>query len=323
MKYLSILIATILLISCDNTTKQDKSLLSKSVGNINVLQVVMENDLWNGDVGEEVRTHFAAPTDGLPQDEPLFSMNQMPQAAFSGFARKSRLILFVSLADENRVSIAKDSYAKPQTVAYVKGKTKEDLVALIKSKQAQIINEFHEAEIEERQRRTNVSLMDTDSLQSDFGVSMRIPSAYRIAKKGEDFYWIRKDLKDGSTNIIVYEVPLSMITSDSTAVADIIKIRDSIGGALLPVEDGGQFQTEKAYAPYIFTSEIDGKFAYETKGTWDVKDQFMAGPFLNYAIRDEENNRYLIIEGFSYAPRVRKRDLQFELESILKSARLD
>ena len=152
---------------------------------------------------------------------------------------------------------------------------------------------------------------------------MRIPSAYRIAKKSKDFYWIRKDLKDGSTNIIVYEVPLSMISADSTAVGDIIKIRDSIGGGLMPVEDGGQFQTEKAYAPYIFTSEIDGKFAYETKGTWDVKDQFMAGPFLNYAIIDTQKNTYLIIEGFSYAPRVRKRDLQFELESILRSAKVE
>jgi len=323
MKYLSLLVVSLfILVSCNEGNERDKSLLSKSVGNINVLQVVMENDLWNGEVGEEVREHFAAPTDGLPQEEPLFSMNQMPEEAFSGFARKSRLILHVSLGDENRASVAKDNYAKPQTVAYVIGKTKEDLIQQIASKQQQIIDAFHDSEIEERQRRTLISPLDTDSLPDVFGVRMKIPSAYHIAKKTKDFYWIRKELENGSTNIIVYQVPMETIGKDSV-IGDIIKMRDSIGGKLLPVEDGGQFQTEKAYAPYLFEVEIDGKFAYETKGTWDVKDQYMAGPFLNYAIRDEKNNRYLILEGFTYAPRVRKRDLQFELESILKSAKID
>ena len=90
----------------------------------------------------------------------------------------------------------------------------------------------------------------------------------------------------------------------------------------MPVEDDGIFMTEEAYAPYIFDSEIDGHFAYETKGTWEVKGKWMAGPFVNYAIKDEVNDRWLMIEGFTHAPSVRKRDLQFELESILKSARL-
>ena len=154
------------------------------------------------------------------------------------------------------------------------------------------------------------------------GVQMQIPSAYRVAKATDSFYWLRKDLKDGTTNILVYEVPLTLIKNDSSAVSDIIKIRDSIGSKLLPVEDDGLFITEDAYAPYIFMSEIDGLFAYETKGTWEVKDAWMGGPFINYAIRDEKNNRYLIIEGFTYAPSVAKRDLQFELESILNTAKL-
>ncbi len=70
-------------------------------------------------------------------------------------------------------------------------------------------------------------------------------------------------------------------------------------------------------------SEIDGKFAYETKGIWEVEGAFMAGPFINYAVYDEKNSRYLIIEGFTYAPSVRKRNLQFELESIIRSAKIN
>ncbi len=99
-------------------------------------------------------------------------------------------------------------------------------------------------------------------------------------------------------------------------------MRDSVGIKQLPVEDEGQFVTEEAYAPYIKTTLVDTRFAYETKGTWEIKNQWMAGPFVNYAIRDVKNSRYLILEGFAYAPRVAKRDLQLELESILKSVRI-
>ncbi len=309
--------------SCNESGKTDKSLLPNSVGNINALQIITPNDLWNGIVGEAIRNNFAAPTDGLPQDEPLFSMNQMPPEAFTGFARSNRLFLYVTLSDENKATIATDEYAKPQSGAVIMATSEEELVELINKNSAKIIEAFHASEIKERQRRTAISLMKTDSLKKVMGVSLQIPSAYRIAKATDSFFWLRKDLKDGTTNILVYEVPMDMIKNDSTAVGDIIKIRDSIGSRLLPVEDDGQFITEDAYAPYLFITKIDGKFAYETKGTWEVKDDWMGGPFVNYAVRDEKNNRYLILEGFTYAPAVAKRDLQFELESILNSAKIE
>lgn len=308
------------LFTCNESGKKDTSYLPKSLGNINTLQVITPNDLWNSGVGEEIRTHFAAPADGLPQDEPLFSMNQMPPETYTGFARKYRLVLYVTLGEEEKVELKKNAYSKPQTLVFVTAKTEGDLIRLIGENQTGIIKAFLASEITERQRRTRVSLMKLDSMEAIMGVTLKIPSAYHIAKATDEFYWIRKELKSGTTNIIIYEVPLDMINKDSTTVGNIIRMRDSIGGKHLPVEDDGRFITEEAYAPFLFTTEIDGKPAYETKGTWEVKNQYIAGPFVNYAVRDEANNRYLILEGFTYAPSVEKRDLQFELESILKSA---
>ena len=45
----------------------------------------------------------------------------------------------------------------------------------------------------------------------------------------------------------------------------------------------------------------------------------MSGPFINYWIEDKVNNRYLIAEGFVFAPSVGKRDYIFELEAIIRS----
>ncbi|MGB3345320.1 MAG: DUF4837 family protein [Aequorivita sp.] len=319
--YIALFSLFVVFTSCSNGGKRDKTLVPNSVGNINALQIITPNDLWNGIVGEAIRNNFAAPADGLPQDEPLFSMDQMPPEAFTGFARSNRLFVYVVLGDENKATLTADEYAKPQTGAIIKGTSEEELVELINKNAPKIIEAFHKSEIRERQRRTAISLLKTDSLKNVMGINLQIPSAYRLAKATDNFFWFRKDLKNGTTNILVYGVPMDMIHSDSTAVGDIIKIRDTIGSKLLPVEDDALFVTEGAYAPYLFKITLDGHFAYETKGTWELKDAWMGGPFLNYAIRDEKNNRYLILEGFTYAPSVAKRDLQFELESILRTVK--
>ncbi len=66
---------------------------------------------------------------------------------------------------------------------------------------------------------------------------------------------------------------------------------------------------------------LDNKRAYQTKGTWDLKGDFMSGSFINYAILDRKKKTFLVIEGFCYAPSTDKRDLMFELESIIKSVK--
>ena len=100
-------------------------------------------------------------------------------------------------------------------------------------------------------------------------------------------------------------------------------MRDSIGGLYIHgKEPDTDIITEEAYAPYFFKIKLDGRPAYETKGTWELKNDFMSGPFINYAIIDKEHNRVLVLEGFSYSPSKEKRDLMHELESIIKSVKI-
>ena len=317
------LFTLIALVSCNNNETKE-AYKQKSVGNINSLQILITDELWSDSVGEEIRNYFAAPTEGLPQEEPLFSINQMDPSTFSGFIKSNRLFLHVTIGKEDKFTLVTNEYAKPQTGAIITAKTKEGLIKLIAEKQEEIIEASFKSEIKERQRRTSISPLVIDSLKERFGLNIKMPSAYRIAHKGSDFYWLRKDLKKtGSTNILIYEVPLNLISNDSIALGEILTIRDSIGGYHLPVEDNGRFGTDYSYSPNFYITELDGNFAYKTKGVWDVKGEFMAGPFLNYAVKDEKNNRYLIIEGFTFAPAERKRNLQFELESIIKSAKIN
>lgn len=81
--------------------------------------------------------------------------------------------------------------------------------------------------------------------------------------------------------------------------------------------------TDNSYSPFLLKTTINNKPAIETKGIWDVKGAFMSGPFVNYIIKDEKNNRLLVVEGFAFAPSVQKRDYMFELEAIIKSIKMD
>ena len=55
------------------------------------------------------------------------------------------------------------------------------------------------------------------------------------------------------------------------------------------------------------------------RGTWEVKGDYMGGPFINYIIKDTLNNSLLYVEGFVFSPSQRKRDKMIELEAVIKS----
>lgn len=319
--FLSILTAFIFT-ACNNGKSSSSDLVvTSSSGNINNVSVVLENEKWEGFIGEALRETLAAPVDGLPQEEPIFSLNQMPPEAFSGFVRKNRLFIKIENGKPAGFKTYNDPFATPQSGVLISGMNNEEIVNQIKQNSDEIIKLFKSTEIREKQRRMRKSLNDDSKLENQFGVSLIFPSAYRYAIEEDDFFWIRKDIPKGMMEIMIYEVPLNVIERDTNIIGNIIKMRDSIGKAHIPGPVEGSYMiTEEAYAPYLFTTEIDGKFAYETRGTWDVKNAFMAGPFINYAVRDEANNRYIILEGFAFAPASAKRDNMFELEAILKSA---
>ncbi|WP_025743905.1 DUF4837 family protein [Aquimarina pacifica] len=326
MKKLVVVMLTVLCtVSCTKEKKQkNKSYdaMAHSVGQINELSIVIDNDLWKGKVGDTIRKYFGAEVPGLPQEEPLFSMRQMPENAFSGMTRKSRTFLWIKKSKKNAYGMLTNKFATPQLGVVISGSDDEYIIEQLRKKHETIISEFKATEITEKQRRIKKSLERIPQLSEKLGITLDIPTAYRIAKEEEKFFWIRKNIPQGGMNLMIYELPLDAITKDSNTVASIIKMRDSIGKIKIPTEVG-HFMTEEAYAPYLYETTLDKNFAFETKGTWEVKDRFMAGPFVNYAIEDKANNRLLVLEGFVFAPSVNKRDNMFELEAIMKSVKFN
>ena len=80
--------------------------------------------------------------------------------------------------------------------------------------------------------------------------------------------------------------------------------------------------TEKAYEPYINKLKLNGYESVETRGTWELTNDFMAGPFINYIVRDSVNKRNLLLDGFVFSPSSLKREMIFELEAIFRSLKI-
>ena len=323
MRYflLSVLSLT-LLMSCGDKKSNEKFLPDAS-GAINNVSVVTENDLWDGRVGEAIRNVLAKPIYGLPQDEPKFTISQIPTSVFSGFVTKNRTVLKIETNKEAGITISDNVYAKPQKVIVVSGKTKEEIIDVLKANETKIIDTFRNEELTERLRQMAKSPHNFETIKEKLGLTIEFASVYRKAKETDNFFWIRKDITTGTTNLMIYELPYDAIKRNDSVVNQIIKIRDSIGRAYIegPVE-GSYLITENAYTPFHGETIIDNKPTLETKGLWDVKNAFMGGPFINYAIEDKINKRWVVVEGFAFAPSVEKRNYMLELEAIIRSVKI-
>lgn len=321
---LFLVVALIFFTSCDNKKTSKEQFLPDASGAISNVSVVAENDLWHGRVGEAIRNVLAKPIYGLPQDEPTFTISQIPPAVFSGFVTKNRTVLKIEMGKDAGITIADDVYAKPQKVIVISGKTKERIIELLNENESKIIDIFRNAELTERLHQMSKSPHTFDVIKEKLGLTIDFASVYRKAKETDNFFWIRKDITTGTSNLMIYILPYNAIKRNDSVVNQIIRIRDSIGQAHIegPVE-GSYLVTENAYTPFLGETIIDNKPTFETKGIWDVKNAFMGGPFINYAIEDKINKRWVVVEGFAFAPSVEKRNYMLELEAIIRSVKIE
>ena len=290
--------------------------LPDSNAKINHLTVVMPEKSWAGALGNKTRTLLESPYEGLPFDEPQFTLKYLPPKVFSGFARNSRNILWFVKDSLARFQLWEDMMAQPQTVAKVSGED-DDVQAYFLEENIDLFKAvLTEKERKEKIRRIKKSPTKARDLQKRFNISLVYPTAYNTVKDTTNFVWIQKDIPKGHMNLIAYSLPFSGLKGN--VKKRIPEIRDSIGKAYIPGRLKGSYMiTEKAYRPYYYKTQKQGRLTYLTKGTWEVANDFMAGPFVNYMIKDTLRKRWMVIEGFVFAPASSKRDQMFELNTIL------
>ena len=296
--------------------------LPNSSGKINHLSIVMPEKSWNGFLGDKVRDLLLVPFEGLPFDEPQFSLKFIPEKVFKGFVKNSRNIIWFVNDSIGRFQLFENMMAKPQLVAKVSGEDQEVQAFFLEENIALLRASITEIEQIEKLRRIKKSPSKDKVFSDRFKISMTYPSVYKIFKDTQGFSWIQKPIQNGHMNIIAYTLPINALSENIKKRIPVI--RDSIGKAYIPGRLPDSYMiTENAYRPYYYRTQINGKLAYLTKGTWEVANDFMAGPFINYMVRDTLKKRWMVIEGFTFAPSASKRDYMFELNAIISSIQFE
>ena len=300
------------LITALSCSDNQQKLLPSSSGNINNISVVTNDELWEGAVGEVIRENFGRPIYGLPQIEPIFSLSHIPSKVFSGFATKSRTILKIDVSENEGVFNFKNTYASPQRIIQIKANSPDKIIEIINENLNSIYSTMYFNEIQEKQRRISKNLNKSEAIKNNTGVSLKFPSAYRVAKADTNFVWIRRDTETGSVNLFIHRQ--TNLTEQS-----IIEKRDSISKIYIPGPvENTYMSTDLIYTPNTQEINMGGKQVFETRGLWEIEGQFMAGPFLNFQIK-LGNDDFIMLDGFVYSPGSTKREYIFELEAIMRS----
>lgn len=313
----------VLNLGCQNQTNKDLAFVPESSGNLNHITVVMPETDWKGELGAVVREELQQIYEGLPIDEPQYSINYLNPKTFTGFARQSRNVVWFQKGENPDFQLAQNQFARPQILANVRGEDSEIQGFLFQENATLLRQTFAENERKEKMRRIRKSLTTEETLPNRFGFTLEYPSAYETVKDTANFVWIQKPMRKGHLNLIAYTLEPEALSEQFNG--QILDLRDSIGKRYIPGRlKGSYFITERAFRPYYYKTKLEGSTTFLTKGTWEVANDFMAGPFVNYAIKDSLSKKWIVIEGFAFAPSASKRDYMFELNSILTSfKRLD
>lgn len=307
-----------ILVSCGNK-EQDRA--TRTNGSLNTLVILINDPLWNGEVGDSLRKKLAAPVDGLPQEEPLFNIDQYNSLKLDGFQSPPRNLVIIEEQKDPEFKIVMNEFAEPQITVHLSGRP-EDIIGNLEINSDSIIRTFKAGEIRTSQRNMEQHHLDDARIRKKFGIMLTVPADYKYVMEKRNFLWLKSDILSGNSSILIYKVPIRNVQKNQDYVRNITRIRDSIGRLYIHGKaKRSRMITEESYSPYFLTTTLDGKRAYETKGTWELRNDFMNGPFINYAIIDRKRRRCLIIEGFCYAPSTQKRDMVHEMEAIIQSLR--
>lgn len=326
-KWFLLILPIFLLFACgeeDGTVSSSNDIKPQSTGTHSELMIIIDDSLWNSPVGDELIELFQVPVFGLPQAEPHFHLVKLDEFNLTPLLKRTKSILYLKvIPDSTGIATLRNVWAAPQMVAYVIAPSKKELVSYLRKVTPELIKRFDEHDREVLAYRLKKSSMK--SLPSELkkmGIkSWLLPESFDITLNKPGLIIMRSDNLKTNQNIIVSSRPM-----DNSIVPgpEILTVRDSILKHYFEgASEGSYLTTETLISPQQTNVEIDGKFAIETRGLWKTVGDFMGGPFISYTIFDEANKRILTVDAFVYGPKAKKRNLMLEIETSLRSIKLD
>jgi len=317
-----------LLILLIQSCKNDAPVLYNNVsGKANDLVVVIAEDSWKAKPGDLIRATLAQFQYGLPQEEPLFDIISIPPVAFQKIFKSNRNILQVTIAStvlKPEMIIKDNPWAYPQAVIEIKAQNADQFEAVFNENSSKILSYFLQAETKRISANYDKFYEKTvyNILNTDFGVTMKVPPGFVIAMQKKDFIWYRYETPEISQGIILFTFPYD---SDSTFTASYLTAkRDSVLKEYITGTTEGSYMTTEKRVDLLFkVTEHNKNYAAESRGLWVLENDFMGGPFIALDELDASNQRVVSAFGYVYAPSKDKRNYLQQVEAMLYSLKMN
>ena len=325
----------------------------RAFGDVNRVNVIADDVILDSHVGDSVRYYYEQAYPLMPQPEPLYDLNHLTVEELDKLATRRELTNYLILADltdaespatklvarelgeeklyaaredyRRGTSIVTDRWATGQTLIFLVAEGPDELAKLVAQSfpaAAKRIRAADRSKLEANTYQSGRATVLPDSIAKLVGLSLEVPNDYKVALAEEDLVWLRRDLGQVTQNLVVSSVPY--VGEEQLSRDSVVAYRNAIGKQVVRSSTPGSYMTSNDRDLPVVTSvtEINGQYAYEARGVWEMTDDFMGGPYFTYLIPDAATGRLYIVDAFAYAPSKRKRNYMQQLELIAKSARV-
>lgn len=298
-----------------------------STGKGSEILVVCEKPVWDRIARETLQKVFSKEMEGLPESEPEFTLVNVPYANFTKFLQSHRNVFILEMdpgAIKTELQSKTNVWSRPQKVITLKVSSDSAFVQLIREKGEAIkeIFNMNERARFSAQNALSRNLKAEDAIEKLFNIKMIVSSDFYVAKKLNNFMWLRKETNVMGMGILIFTTPytdVQQFTQDKILSELKAVTRTYIPG---PVDSSFMTISESVIKPVSKPVNMNGNYAVETRGLWETHGDYMGGPFINYSVADTAARRIIYLYGYVYYPNQDKRNFIRQLESVIWSAEI-
>ena len=321
--FFGVLSLVVFLIACEQS---NSSYLPGYSGNSGEIILVI-NDSHFEQAKETVYQTIGRYQHGLPQQEQVFSIVNIPHKNFSQIFKVNRNIIVADIAPNNvqSVEIKKNQWAKEQLVVHVTAGSVETFKKLLFENSDELLYKFQNIEIKRLINR-NLKFGLEKSLDRHH-LKLTLQEGAGIVMDSSDVVWIRLErerpvggtMHQISQGLLIYHRPYNDTLQFNSE--ELIKFKDAITKKYIPGPLEGSFMTtsKKYILPMSKPVTLNGRYAVRTTGLWRMQNAHMGGPFVSLTVLDEKRARLVTIEGYVFAPQFNKREFLREVEAMARS----
>ncbi|NRB50993.1 MAG: DUF4837 family protein [Saprospiraceae bacterium] len=349
-KIISFLSLSLLLTACSEDMQRSLAPVPNAFGKLNEIIIIADDRIWEGPVGDTLRYYYGAAYPILPQPEPIFDLRQFTPGELDKDPIRKEFRNYMLLSNLNEddspttqlmkadlkqerldkakndpnytSTVARDKWAKNQLLVYQFAYSDDDLIENIKKNFPAVAKRVQEAD-RAKIEATIYFGGENPAIQAEvadkMGTKIRVPSDYNLAISNEDLIWMRREIDNINSNLLIRKIGY---TDQSQLSKQGIKaIRDSLGRAYVSSTLPDTYMRINDIDLPMFTSikTLNNKYTLEARGIWEMVNDFMGGAFISYLIHNPEKEELLFVDGFVYAPGKEKRNFMQQLEFIMST----